>query len=127
MASAKDDRGEVPIFMVLLATVFLLLYISIHGAMVFHGQSVVSAAAQDGLRAAQLEGGTESDGQQAAEATAAYFQGLSNVQIDVDRTDEQVTVKVTATVETPTFGFANNVSAEVSGPTERFIKESERT
>ena len=127
MASAKDDRGEVPISIVLHATVLLLLYISSHGAMVFHGQSVVSAAAQDGLRAAQLEGGTESDGQRAAQTTAAYFQGLSNVQIDVTRTEEEVTVTVTATVETPTFSFANDVSAEVSGPTERFIKESERT
>ncbi len=125
-AFAKDDRGEVPVFFVIFGTVFLLLYICIHGALVFHGQSVVSAAAQDALRAAQLEGGTEADGHQAANTTLAHFDGLTNVTVTVSQGEDVVEVAVTATVETPTFDFVNQVTAKATGPRERFVSEEER-
>lgn len=125
-AFAGDDRGDTPIFFVVFGAVVVLLYICIHGALVFHGQSVAAAAAQDALRAAQVEGGSEEAGREAAETTLAHFQGFRDVTIDVSQGDDEVSVEVRATVETPTFDFVNEISSRVSGPRERFYTETER-
>lgn len=122
----RSDRGEIPTVLVIFASVILVFYGALHAALVFHGQSVVAAAAEDGLRAAQIEGGTSSDGVAAAERTLGLAQGLRNKSIDVDQGSDSVRVRVTAEVQTPLIELFNTVGADVTGPRERFYSEAER-
>lgn len=112
--------------MIVFPVVMLFFYACIHAAMVYHAQSVVSAAAQDGLYWAQLEDGTEADGLAAATQTLNIANGLSNKTITVTQTDDEVTVTVTADVETVAIEAFHSVSVTVSGPRDRFYYEEER-
>lgn len=122
----SDDSGEIPTILVIFTATVLALFGAVHAALVFHGRAVVSAAAQDGLRAAQIEDGTEADGRAAAERTLGLAAGLQNKNIQVNRGADTVTVRVTAEVDTPLVELLNTVSAEVTGPRERFFSEPER-
>jgi hypothetical protein len=122
----RCDRGELPTLLVVFAAVVLAFYGCVHAALLFHAKSVVAAAAQDGLRAAQIEDGTEADGYAAAEKTLNLARGLRNKEIDVDQSDDVVRVEVKAEVETPMIELFNEVKAEVVGPRERFYSEDER-
>jgi TadE-like protein len=122
----RAERGEVSTLLILFTTVMLFFFGAVHAGMVFHARSVVSAAAQDGLRAVQAEGGTEDDGRAAAEATLALAPGLLDPSVTVTGGDGENRVRVTARVDSPFGGFLTDVSAEVSGPKERFYGEGER-
>ncbi|MGB5755662.1 MAG: hypothetical protein WBM50_02005 [Acidimicrobiales bacterium] len=122
----RSDRGEIPTILVVFAATVLAFYGAVHAALVFHAKSVVSAAAQDGLRAAQIEDGTEADGRAAAEQTLSLASGLRNKAIAVSQSDDQVRVTVSAEIETPLIELFNSVSADVTGPRERFYSEAER-
>ena len=104
----------------------IAFYVAVHAALVFHGRSVVAAAAQDGLRAAQIEGGNEADGYAAAHETLNLAPGLDNRQVAVSAGEDEVTVTVSAEVETVLVDLLTDVSAEVTGPKERFYAEDER-
>jgi Flp pilus assembly protein TadG len=126
------DRGDAPTLLIVFAVTLLAFFGAVHATLVLHGRSVVSAAAQDGLSAAQLESGTNTDGQNAAVATLGLSPGLRNQSVNVVRTTtgaghcDQIRVTVTAEVETPLVEMLNVVSAEVTGPCERFYSEPER-
>ena len=106
--------------------VILALFLSFHAALVYHGRQVVAAAAQDGLRAAQVDGGSETSGMQAAQSTLDLAGNLESENVQVQRTDLMVTVTVTARVATPLFPVFDDVSFQVEGPVERFISEADR-
>lgn len=99
-----------------------------HGTLVYYALSVVEAAAQDGLAAAQLEGGTEQDGINAANNALSVSQNLVNVQVDVDENDSrsEIRVVVAARVESLPLNIFADVSAEAVGPKERFYSYEER-
>lgn len=109
-------------------------YAAVHLALVMHGRSVVAAAAQDGLHAAQVFGGTNADGRAAAENTLNLSPGLRNRSIQIARTStgsgiadcSQIRVQVSAEVSTLFVEFKNAVTADVTGPCERFYSERER-
>jgi hypothetical protein len=122
----RSDRGEVSTVLIIFTTVMLTFFGAVHTAMVFHARAVVSAAAQDGLRAVQAEGGTEADGRAAAEATLSLSPNLVDPAVTVTAGDGENRVRITAHVDSPFGGFLSDVSAEVSGPKERFYAESER-
>jgi Flp pilus assembly protein TadG len=112
--------------LIVFPAVILSFYFAIHAALVFHGRSVVAAAAQDGLRAAQIEGGTAADGRAAADQTLSLAPGLRNPSVNVNQTNDTVTVTVSAHVDTLLAEMFSTVSAEVTGPRERFYSEAER-
>lgn len=99
---------------------------SIYGALFFHARAVVQAAAQDALSAAQLEGGTEQDGVNAANNALSLSQNLVNVQVDVDENSSEIRVVVSAEVESIPLSVLAGVSAEAIGPKERFYSYEER-
>lgn len=108
-------------------SVILAFYAAVHAALVFHGREVVAAAAQDGLRAAQIEGGSAADGRAAADQTLSLAPGLRNVVVVVDDDGgDTITVRVTAEVDTLLAELFSDVSAEATGPRERFYSEAER-
>lgn len=107
------------------------LFGAVHLALVAKGRSVVSAAAQDGMHAAQVFGGTAETGRVAAERTLNLGPGLTDRTIDVAISTvngrcDQVRVRVTARVETSVVEVFNVVSADVTGPCERFYSEPDR-
>lgn len=122
----RGARGEVSTTLIVFPAVIIAFYCAVHAALVFHGRSVVAAAAQDGLRAAQLEDGTEADGYAAANRTLALSPGLQNTDVDVSQGNDAVSVTVTAQVNTLLIGVFTNVRADVTGPRERFYSEAER-
>lgn len=125
-ARLRNERGEITTTLIVFPAVILLFYAAVHAALVFHGRSVVAGAAQDGLRAAQIEDGTVADGVAAANQTLALAPGLKNKAVEVNQGNDIVYVKVSAEVETLIVGLFNVVDAEATGPRERFYSEAER-
>lgn len=121
-----SERGEVATLLITFGVVMIAIFGCVHASLVFHGRAVASAAAQDGLRAIQAEGGSFSDGLEAAHATLDLSPGLENKVVTITPGDDVNRVRVTATVRTPLGGFLTTVSADVEGPKERFYDESER-
>ena len=109
-------------FLAAIAAMFLV----VHALLIYNGRQVVDSAAQDALHAAQLEGATESDGENAANAILALSPGLDVVAVDVSINRDDVTVTVQARVNTPFFDLVNTVTSTASGPREQFVEESER-
>jgi hypothetical protein len=122
-----DESGDTTVFVAFALTVFIF-YSCVHIALVMHGRSVVAAAAQDALAAAQLEDGTDGDGAAAAYRTLEIAPGLRNVSVSVatNGADTEVRVQVSAEVETVLVDMFNRVEADVVGPKERFYTELER-
>lgn len=120
------DRGEVSTTLLVFAFLMIAFYSAVHFALVFHAHSVTAAAAQDGLRAAQLEGGTTADAEAAANRTLGLAPGLRGLSVSAEQTDDNVTITVTAEVETVLVELFNEIEVEVTGPRERFYSEMER-
>lgn len=99
-----------------------------HAALVFHGRAVVAGAAQDALRAAQIENGTSQDARDAATRLLDLAPGLKNrsVQVGYSDNDDTITVTVSADVVTVVPGLLNDVRSVATGPRERFYGEEER-
>jgi len=106
----------------------LSILLCVHAALVFHGRSVVAGAAQDGLRAAQIENGTRQDALDAATKLLNLAPGLQNrsVRVGYSDDDDAITVTVTAEVATVIPGLLTDVRSVATGPRERFYSEEER-
>ena len=107
------------------ATPLLLLMIMliVQFALWQHAMHVAEAAAQQGVTAARLAGGTDADGQNAAQ-TALYTFSHSivvNPSVSVTRTFTTVQVDISGTVETVVPGLSLPVHVVADGPIERFI------
>ncbi len=104
------------------------ILLCVHAALVFHGRSVVAGAAQDGLRAAQVENGTRQDAVDAARRLLDLAPALQNrsVQVSYSDDDDTITVTVAADVSSVMPGLLNDVRAVATGPRERFYTEDER-
>lgn len=123
----QGERGDVVEAVILTPVLLLLVFVVVQGALVFHARSVVTAAAQDATRAAQVENSTAAAGQAAG---AQILSGSSNLlvgeTISVSRGVDQVTTTVSAEVTSVVPFWSPSVRAVVSGPIERFRPENER-
>jgi Flp pilus assembly protein TadG len=105
---------------------FLVLFV-IQIGLVFHAKTVLNAAAQDAVRAAQLEGATTADGEAAAAEILAGSGGLlANVDVDPLSTPATVTFTVSADVLSLVPFWSGSVSGAASGPREMFRPEVDR-
>lgn len=124
-AAARD--GQAGSATAELALVAPLLIVLIFGVFQFaewrHAANVAEAAAQEGARAARVEGGTA----EAGKARAASFMAqlapgrLTDTAISVSRTPEQVRVEVTGRVSATLFNLRLPVRARAVAPVERFV------
>jgi Flp pilus assembly protein TadG len=123
----SGDRGDVaPLVVLTPITVFLVMLV-IQMGLFFHARSIVAAAAQDGARAAQLEGGTEADARLAAAQILAGSESLLiNEQVIVVSDEDEVTVTITADLNSLVPFWDGSLSASATGPKERFRNPSER-
>jgi Flp pilus assembly protein TadG len=92
----------------------------------YHAKSVVIAAAQDGARAAQTETGTTNDARHVIEMLLGDEGLLETTSVDVSRTDDHVSVQITAEVTSLVPFWNPTVTGAAEGPTERFRSEPER-
>lgn len=123
----SDDRGDVTATVIVVSLASIMVFFVIQVALLFHARSVVSAAAQDGVRAAQVENATSQDAQDAAQQILSGSAALlDNESVQVVPSGEFVTVTVTANVTPVVFGLSGPVTASASGVVERFRPQSER-
>ena len=125
--AGRGSRGEVTGAVIMLPLVVTMVFLVIHAALVYHARSIVAAAAEDGARAAQLEGGTAADGRAVAGAVLAGSSGLiPGPTVTVERSATTVSVRISATVTGPIPWLHPTVTAGAGGPVERFVPEGER-
>lgn len=118
-----DDGYSVVEASITLPVLLLLTMLVVQWALIWHGQHVAEAAAQDGLRAARGYQATAASGQT---ATENYLQAvaprlLTSPRVDVTRTSTTVTVHVHASVPSVLPGSGFDVDETASGPVERFV------
>jgi Flp pilus assembly protein TadG len=121
--STGDERGSATTEVVLLVPVLLfLIMLVVQFGLWFHAQHVAQAAADEGARAAKVEGRTSADG--AARANAFLNQAASELlddrAVDANRTPELATVTVRGHVVAVVPGLHLAVRARATDPVERF-------
>lgn len=92
----------------------------------WHAHQVAHAAAREAVDAAQVAEATEDDGIRAAEWFLDAAGNITDPQVSISRTVDTVTVQVTGRAPRLLPGFDWQVTAEATGPIERFIPEPER-
>ena len=118
--------------MVLIFPVFLFVFMAlVQWGLWFHAQSLATAAAQDGARAAQDVDGTPDDGRAVAADLLADATGsglLEDVTIDVTEQAGIVRAEVRGQVRTlvPLPGMDMTVEGTAEGPAEQFTAETDR-
>lgn len=124
---ADGQAGTTSSELVLLLPIMLLLImLVVQFGLWLHARQVATAAAQEGLAAAQVEFGTAAAGHDTAAAFVAAAGGLREVDIAAVR--ETTTARVTITGTTPAVvpGLSLEVAAVAEGPVERFVAETDR-
>ena len=110
----------------LMPVVLLLVMLIVQFGLWLHAQHVASAAAQEGLLAAQVESGTSAAGHDRAEAFLTQAGGLREVRIDAARDADHARVEVAGATPMVVPGMSLRVTAVVEGPVERFVAEPDR-
>lgn len=123
MRRFRDERGDATVEAVLAVPVLLLLItIVIQFGLYYHAAHTAEAAAQEGARAARVEGAVAADGQQRAEAFMADAAPtlVDNVTVIATRDTETAHVEVRGTVQPIVPGLTLRVQADATSPVERF-------
>jgi Flp pilus assembly protein TadG len=126
-ARHRDEAGSATTEVVLLMPVVLMLVLLIvQFGLWLHARQVATAAAQEGLVAAQVETGTAAAGHARAVAFLAQTGGLRGTSVDASRDVTTARVAVTGTTPAVLPGTALGVSAVAQGPVERFVADGDR-
>lgn len=92
----------------------------------WHAKQVADAAAREAVDAAQIEDARAADGVVAAHHFLDQAGNLTDPEVLVTRTPDNVTVEVTGRAPRLLPGFDWSVTARATGPIERFIPEPDR-
>ncbi len=129
VSRVRDDRGDVaPTVILASLTVFLVMFV-IQMGLYFHARTVLNAAAQDALRAAQVQGAGPDEGRRAADEVLHGSRSLFvNPIITIGPGPTESTLSVSITADTPSLVpfWSGRVTSNASGPQERFRPENER-
>lgn len=110
---------------VLMPVLFLLMFVGMQAAMIYHGRAVAIAAAQEGARAAAAEYGTSADGRDAAAAFVASAGGedvLRGVAVTSSRSATEASVQVRGTVLSVVPGWTPSITQSASAPVESLTR-----
>jgi Flp pilus assembly protein TadG len=110
---------------VLMPVLFLLMFVGMQAAIIYHGRTVAIAAAQEGARAAAAQNGTATAGQSAATAFVAAAGGegtLQGVTVTSNRTATTATVVVTGATLSVIPGWTPSITQSASAPVERLTR-----
>ena len=117
----RDERGSASAELVVATPLLMLLILGvIQFALWQHATHIAEAAAQQGLAAGRVEGGTETTGQIEADAVLRQLGVLSDSRVVTDRTVDMTTVIVTGAAPSVLPFVHLPVRAVASGPSERF-------
>jgi Flp pilus assembly protein TadG len=109
----------------LMPVLFMLMFVGMQAAMIYHGRTVAIAAAEEGARAAAAQNADTGAGQAAATAfiTSAGGDGvLGGVTIASSRSGTTATVVVTGTTLSVVPGWTPQISQSASAPLERLSR-----
>jgi len=109
--------------LVFVVPALLLLILAIFQYVVWeHGTHVAAAAAEQGLEAARVQGGSDAAGVREAQAALAQLGPsiIRNAQVRVVRSADTVRVEVTGTSEAVLPGVTLTIAETVEAPIERF-------
>ena len=106
--------------------VFLMLMLVVQFGLWYHASHVAIAAAQEGARAARMEGSTASEGQKVAEKFLSEVNDdlIQGVVVKVQRDSERVRVEISGESLELVPGFRIPIRAVSDGPVERFRGDS---
>ncbi|MGH9117150.1 MAG: TadE family protein [Acidimicrobiales bacterium] len=128
-----DERGSSNLAsVVILFPVLIVMFMGlVQWGLYFHARQVVTAAAQDAVRAAQDADAIPANGQAAADAVLdpSIRSGLlESTHSEVTETDEMVRAVAGGRVRSLVFlpGFTLDVTGVAEGPKEQFVPEDQR-
>jgi Flp pilus assembly protein TadG len=121
MRRARDDRGGVAATAIILPMAFMLLFLVLQVGLWFYGHTLATSAAQHGLDAARVEGGTEADGEEVVQQFLDEMGSTMDVStLEVDRGALHVTVHVVAEPPSILPGFVPvDIDVLLAAPVER--------
>ena len=111
---------------VLMPALLLLIMLAVQFGLWAHATQLARAAADEAAYTAALPGSSDATGQAAAAGLLAQAGHLTDIRIDIDRTDELVVATVTGAAPQVVPGFRWSVSATAAAAPERFIPQGER-
>lgn len=118
----QGERGSASLQLaVLLPVLFGVMFLGLQAALIYHARTVAVAAAQEGARAAAVEGGTAGDGAQAASGFVADAGGADVLETAVTarRSAGTATVTVSGTALTVLPGWHPRIRQSATLPVER--------
>ena len=129
MARVRGESGSVTAAVMVFPLLLMMVMLVIQFALAYHSKAVLTAAAQDGTRAAQAAAGDVDAGTAEAAAVVADSAGslIDNLDIDValstdgDIVTTSVAGRVVSLVPIP--GLRLRVTGTASGPVEQFRPE----
>lgn len=104
--------------------VLLLILGAVQFGVWWYASHVAHAVADAGLAAARADGATEQQAEEAAVGLLDQLAGdhlLGDVTVQVDRDDQEATVRMEGEAVQVIPGLSLPVSVELSGPTDRFV------
>ncbi len=123
----RSERGTSTTQLVIVfPAVFLMLMLVVQFGLWYHGSHVAVAAAQEGARAARMEGSTASEGQRVAETFLSDVNDdlIQSLVVKVHRDSEHVRVEISGESIELVPGFRIPITAVSDGPVERFRSDS---
>jgi Flp pilus assembly protein TadG len=107
---------------VVFPAVFFMLMLVVQFGLWYHGSHLATAAAQEGARAARVEGATAGQGKQVAQAFLDELNSelIQGVAVRAERDGERVRVEVTGASIEVVPGFSIPIRAVSDAPVERF-------
>lgn len=123
MRRFRDERGDATVEAVLAVPVLLLLVLLvIQFGLYYHAAHTAEAAAQEGARAARVEGASAADGDDRARSFMADAAPtlVHDVTIYATRDTDTARVEVRGVVHAIVPGLNLSVHAEAASPVERF-------
>lgn len=121
-----DDGMTTSQVAILFPAVLMWLMLIVQYGLWWHAKQVANAAAAEAVAASQITGGTEADGEAAAQGFLDQSGNLDDIVIVVTRTPGVVTAEVTGAAPQLVPGFDWMVTSRAHAPVERFIPEPER-
>ena len=123
MRRLRDERGDATVEAVLAVPVLLLLVLLvIQFGLYYHAAHTAEAAAQEGARAARVEGASAADGEDRARTFMADAAPplVDDVTITATRDTDTARVEVRGVVHAIVPGLNLTVHADAESPVERF-------
>ena len=122
----RDERGEITSTVIMVPVALLLFLFAVQTALTFHARSVLSAAAQDYVRAVQAE--DPGSGEAAANALLTEAAGLFTASPGIEATTggDVIGVTIRGQVKSLIPGWSPQVTGSAEGAAERFRPPDQR-